>query len=96
MSFDGIRVDHNALAGASQDLLTAAKNIETRLDNLEADLKPLESSWSGSAKEAYRQAKLQWDKAMMEMNLLLKDVSGAVESSNQEYRLADKRGADRF
>lgn len=96
MSFDGIRVDHAALSQASQDLVAAAKNIENRLNTLEADLKPLQASWSGSAKDAYHQAKIQWDKAIEEMTLLLQQVGGAVEQSNVDYRSADLRGAGRF
>lgn len=96
MSFDGIRVDHAALSQASQDLLTAAKNIDNRLNTLENDLRPLQSNWSGSAKDAYHQAKTQWDRAIEEMIQLLQQVSGAVEQSNTEYRQADLRGAARF
>lgn len=96
MSMDGIRVDHAALATAAQDLMTAAKNIETRLDQLEGDLRPLESQWSGSAREAYRRAQQQWDQAIDEMVLLLRDVSRTVETSNADYRSADVRGAGRF
>lgn len=96
MSFDGIRVDHAALSQASQDLVAAAKNIESRLDTLEADLTPLQAGWSGAAKDAYHQAKTQWDKAIEEMTLLLQQVGGAVQQSNDEYRAADLRGAGRF
>lgn len=96
MSFDGIRVDHGALDQASQDLLAAAKNIDARLNTLEDELKPLQSDWTGSAKQSYAQAKATWDQAIAEMILLLQDVSTAVASSNQEYMSADKRGADRF
>ncbi|WP_181312048.1 WXG100 family type VII secretion target [Nocardioides campestrisoli] len=96
MSFDGIRVDHGALDQASADLVNAAKRIETRLNDLENELSPLASDWTGSAKESYRQAKQTWDNAMSEMIVLLQQVGGAVQSSNDEYRAADARGANRF
>lgn len=96
MSLDGIRVDHAALNQASQDLLTAAKNIDNRLNTLENDLRPLQANWSGSAKDSYHQAKSRWDQAIAEMIQLLTQVSTAVEQSNSEYRQADLRGAARF
>jgi 6 kDa early secretory antigenic target len=96
MSFDGIRVDHGALDTAAMDLKTAAKKIEQRLTDLENELKPLASDWTGSAKESYRQAKQTWDTAISEMVVLLDQVGNAVSSSNDEYRAADARGAGRF
>lgn len=96
MSFDGIRVDHGALDQASMDLKSTAKKIETRLDELENQLAPLASDWTGSAKESYRQAKQTWDTAINEMVALLDQVGMAVSSSNDEYKAADARGAGRF
>lgn len=96
MTFDGLSVNHGSLDQASQDLTTAAKDIEARLDRLEGELKPLQSDWSGQAKEAYRRAKAEWDSAINEMVQLLAKTGQTVSSSNQEYLQADKRGAQRF
>jgi early secretory antigenic target protein ESAT-6 len=96
MGFDGIKVDHGALDEASQNLLTAAKNIDGRLNTLEDELKPLRENWTGSAKESYAVAKQTWDQAIAEMILLLQDVGNAVSMSNGEYKSADQRGASRF
>ena len=96
MGFDGIKVDHGALDEASQNLLTAAKNIDGRLNTLEDELKPLRENWTGSAKESYAVAKSTWDQAIAEMILLLQDVGNAVSMSNGEYKSADQRGASRF
>ena len=54
--FDGINVQHGKLDAGSQDVMTAAKDIQSRLDQLEGDLKPLASDWTGAAKQAYEQA----------------------------------------
>ncbi len=96
MGFDGIKVDHGALDETSQNLLTAAKNIDARLNTLEDELKPLQANWTGSAKESYAVAKQTWDQAIAEMILLLQDVGNAVSMSNGEYKSADQRGANRF
>lgn len=96
MTHDGIIVDHARLQGASDDLATAAQTIRARLDDLENDLAPLASRWSGQAQGSYAAAKAKWDTAMTEMNLLLQDISVVVSDSNQAYRDADRRGAQRF
>lgn len=96
MTFDGIRVDHGALDQASSDLGVAAQRISGRLDQLEAELRPLRTQWSGAAQESYRVAQAAWDQAMKEMVLLLRQISTDVASSNMAYRDADRRGASRF
>ncbi|WP_447644380.1 WXG100 family type VII secretion target [Nocardioides zeae] len=92
----GIRVNHGSLEAASQDLVSTARDIEGRLDQLESELSPLRSEWEGQAQQAYLTAKAQWDTAIAEMIALLESTGNAVQSSNQEYRAADLRGADRF
>lgn len=96
MTETGMNVDHGALDTAAGDLIKAARDIEGRLDTLESELKPLQEQWTGQAKESYRQAKTTWDRAIAEMILLLSEVGGAVTTSNEEYKSADKRGAGRF
>lgn len=96
MTYDGMRVDHGALATASSDLGSAAQRIEARLEQLDADLRPLASQWAGAAQESYRVARAAWTTAMQEMVALLTDVSAAVAASNDAFRQADQRGAARF
>ena len=78
MSFDGINVEHGKLDQGSADVMAAAKDIQARLDTLEDELKPLASDWTGAAKEAYREAKATWDKAIADMIVLLEQASANV------------------
>ena len=96
MSFDGIKVEHGKLDTGAADVIAAAKDIENRLNALEDELKPLASDWTGAAKEAYREAKATWDKAIADMIVLLEQASANVDTSNTEYKAADTRGANRF
>ena len=96
MSFDGINVQHGKLDQGAADVKAAAKDIQTRLDALEDELKPLATDWTGAAKEAYREAKATWDKAIADMIILLDQAGNNVDTSNQEYKAADSRGAGRF
>ena len=96
MSMDGIRVNHGELDGAVDNLNVAVGRIDERLNQLENELAPLKSDWSGNAQLTYTQAKAKWDNAIGEMKLLLQDTSNAVRDSNQSYKDADKRGAAAF
>lgn len=96
MTFDGINVQHGKLSEGSANVIAGAKDIQSRLDQLEDDLKPLASDWTGAAKEAYREAKATWDKAIADMIILLQQAGQNVETSNEEYKAADSRGANRF
>ena len=96
MSFDGIKVQHSALEEGAVNVMKAKNDIVARLDQLEGDLSPLRSDWTGNAKMAYDQAKAKWDQAMQEMTLLLQQASKGVDDSRHEYKAADARGANRF
>jgi 6 kDa early secretory antigenic target len=96
MSFDGIKVEHGRLDQGSADVMAAARDIQARLNTLEDELKPLASDWTGAAKEAYADAKATWDKAIADMITLLNQAGTNVDTSNQEYKAADARGAGRF
>jgi early secretory antigenic target protein ESAT-6 len=96
MSLDGLRVNHAGLDTAAEDLATAVKSIDDRLNRLESELAPLRSDWTGNAQNAYEVAKAKWDGAMQDMRNLLQDTSNTVHQSNAEYKAADQRGAASF
>jgi 6 kDa early secretory antigenic target len=96
MSLDGLRVNHAGLDTAAQDLYTAVKDIDDRMNRLESELAPLKSDWTGNAQTAYHTAKAKWDTAIQEMRNLLDQTSQTVHQSNAEYKAADQRGAAAF
>lgn len=93
---DGLLVNHAALSATAQQLLGTATRIDGRLDALEGQLTTLRNGWTGSAQEAYLQAKATWDAAIADVIGILRDSGSLVEASNGEYRAADLRGAARF
>ena len=96
MTYDGLVVNHGGLDQASQDLYSAVKAIDDRMNRLENELNPLKSDWEGNAQLAYQQAKTKWDTAIAEMMQLLSSTSSTVSQSNGEYQAADNRGANSF
>ncbi len=96
MSLDGLRVNHAGLDTAAQDLYTAVKDIDDRMNRLENELAPLKSDWTGNAQASYHSAKAKWDAAIQEMRDLRAQTSQSVNQSNAEYKAADQRGAAAF
>ena len=96
MTLDGLRVNHAGLDTAAQDLHTAVKEIDDRLNRLESELAPLRSDWTGNAQASYQAAKAKWDAAIQEMRDLLAQTSQTVQQSNADYKAADQRGAAAF
>jgi 6 kDa early secretory antigenic target len=94
--FDGLVVNHGGLNEVTDHLYKMVKDIDDRMNNLEKDLAPLQSEWSGNAQQAYHTAKTKWDTAIAEMMQLMNDMGNTVGTSNQEYHAADMRGANSF
>ena len=93
---DGIRVYHEGLDRAADDLHAAVRRIDERLDRLEAELAPLRADWTGEAQQAYEVARRRWEQAMREMRDVLDATGRTVIESNGAYRAADLRGAAAF
>jgi|GEM_PF-239562 len=96
VNLDGLRVQHGALDQAATDMHQTVKDIDDRLNRLEAELEPLRTEWAGHAQVAYVHAKAQWDRAIKEMRDLLDESHRSVHHSNAEYQAVDRRGAARF
>ena len=93
---DGLLVDHAALDQAAQDLSAAVRAIDGRMNDLENELRPLQSDWTGQAKGQYEISKQRWNTAIYEMLTVLGQTSTSVTQSNSDYIAADQRGAQSF
>ncbi len=96
MSSRTLRVVHGGLDAVADDLTRTVREIDGRMDELAAELAPLQSDWTGQAQQAYLHAKATWDTALAEMRDLLAETSATVAQSNADYRAADARGAAAF
>ena len=91
-----LRVEHAALDQAAQDLSTAVRAIDGRMNDLENELRNLQSDWTGQAKGQYEISKQRWNTAIYEMLTVLGQTSTSVTQSNADYIAADQRGAQSF
>lgn len=84
------KVEFGALQQAADDIKLGANNIDSKLQQMDQALAPLRSDWTGSASEAYTQAKAQWTSAISDMKQLLAELGSAVQSSHQDYTEGEK------
>ncbi|WP_434081183.1 WXG100 family type VII secretion target [Sanguibacter sp. Z1732] len=56
------------------------------LDGMVAQLRPLETEWTGAAAQAYQGRQREWDIEITEMVDLLGVLAGRVEASAQTYQ----------
>lgn len=91
-----LKVGHAALDDASSDLRMAAAQIEAGLDDLARRLQARAPEWTGSASDAFSDARMRWDVAMRDMKEVLGAISHAVSVANDHYRSAELANTRRF
>lgn len=80
-----IYVEHARLETAASQLRTHKKNFDEILSNLESDLRPMISSWSGDARDLYLVKKNNWDAAAADLTELLADIATLTETAHNNY-----------
>lgn len=84
-----IHVNFESLATGEQGIRNNYAKLTATLDQLEADLQPMITTWSGTAQESYLTAKKQWDDAAQALSLVLNNVAQAVGHAHQNYTAAE-------
>ena len=92
----GYKMQFGAVETAGSDLGTGATNIETKLNDMETALKPLQADWTGSASEAYVQAKAQWNAALSEMKQLLTEIARQVTQDAADGQANENKNRSRW
>ena len=96
MSGNGYKMQFGAVDTAGTDLVRGAGNIENKLNDMENALKPLQADWTGSASEAYVQAKAQWNAALTEMKSLLNDIGRQVSQDAADGQANENKNMNRW
>ncbi|SHG69572.1 WXG100 family type VII secretion target [Jatrophihabitans endophyticus] len=84
-----IKVQFESLAAGEQGIRNNYAKLTATLDQLESDLQPMISTWSGQAQESYLQCKKQWDDAALALSQVLNNIGQAVGQANQNYQSAE-------
>lgn len=86
----GIKVDFGSLADGQGAINGVYRQLVATLEQLEADLQPMVSSWTGTAQASYAQCKRNWDQAAEQLALLLNNIGSAVGTANENYQAAER------
>ncbi|MFR9674641.1 WXG100 family type VII secretion target [Streptomyces sp. TR06-5] len=90
----GILVNFQTVSQASQDVRNTANNIKSQLDDLEAAVRRVANTWEGSAQEGYQQKQRQWDQTADHLHQVLMKISGALQSSADNYQSTEQANAN--
>lgn len=96
MGGNGYKMQFGTVDAAGSDLVRGAGNIESKLNDMETALKPLQADWTGSASEAYLQAKAKWNAALTEMKALLQDIGRQVSQDSADGQANENRNRNRW
>lgn len=90
------KANFEGIATAGADIVSGASRIEQQLADMDAQLQPLRSDWTGSAAESYQQSKTNWTAGINDMKQLLTELGNAVTQGGQDYQATDSANANRF
>jgi WXG100 family type VII secretion target len=90
---DQVLVTFAALAEAAQTIQSTYNNLNTKLSDLQSQLKPVVSTWTGSASENYQVQQQKWDQAQTDLNTVLQAIGKAVEAAHDAYTTTEQSNA---
>jgi len=96
MSENTSLVNFGHLSAGSQGIMATYRQLTSTLENLESQLAPMVSSWTGDAREAYFQQKKKWDDASTAMAAILAQLGQSVDNANTNYQAAENTNRSRW
>lgn len=97
MANDGmLLVNFGSLQQAGADIQKALNTLQSQLDQLESDARPLVATWNGAAQEAYAQRQAKWRAASQDLQNILQNIKAAVDQSTEDYINTEKQATLRF
>lgn len=95
-SMTQIGVSFGKLQATHDKVTTIVSSMNSTLEDLKSYLRPLVSTWEGSAAENYNAKQAQWDQAALDLNQVLSAIGNALASANEGYQSTEKANASRF
>jgi len=90
MSDAGIVVNYATIIRAGEDCDSTGADLQQQFDHLKDSLKPLITTWSGGAKDAYEQAQRTWDQSFEDLKQVLAQIGSALPQIAEGYKSTDK------
>jgi len=85
-----IKVNFGSLSGGAAGIAASYRTLVSTLEDLEHQLAPMVSTWTGDAQQAYHQQKQKWDQAAAAMSTILNQMGQAVDQAHSNYQSAEK------
>jgi WXG100 family type VII secretion target len=76
-----------------QEIHRTHARFNAALDDLRAQIAPLQATWTREASEAYRTEQSRWDGAAAALNDILFSLGNAVRDGSDEVAETDRRAA---
>ena len=76
-----------------QEIPTTSARFKTALEELRAQIDPLQQTWTAEAAEAYRTEQLRWNQSAAALNDILFRLGNAVRDGSDEVSATDRRAA---
>ncbi|WP_028852119.1 WXG100 family type VII secretion target [Thermocrispum municipale] len=80
-----IQVDYATLERAADEVNKAQQLMNTKLEEVEAEVKRLAASWEGEAQTAYQTAQKKQNEAQAELAQVLAQIETAILDAKQRY-----------
>lgn len=87
-----IQVDYASMEEAAAVIRGSSKMIEDKLAELDSQLQKIE--WEGADRQTYMAHKAKWNQAIADMNQILHQIGGAVETARQGYGDVEQAGVN--
>ena len=88
-----LRVQPEVMHGAAQALSGAARDLHTRLVELDGQVRDLLAGWHGGSGDAYGQAWELWHRGTGEVQLGLSILAKAVDVAGADFESFDRAAA---
>ncbi|MGX1886357.1 WXG100 family type VII secretion target [Streptomyces sp. NPDC055287] len=89
-----ILVNYATITNASTDVKNTAGRIKQQLDDVEAAVRRVATTWEGEAQEGYQRKQRDWDKTAANLHATLMKIAAALQSSAENYQATEKSNAN--
>ena len=91
-----ILYNYGQIEQAVADMGAGVSSLNGKLEDMDSQLRQLQDSWDGQAKQAYEVSKAKWTDGMNGIVEILQGVSAAVSEARQAAEATDSRNAASF
>lgn len=77
-----------------QEIQSTSNRFNAALEDLRAQIAPLQATWTRDAAEAYRIEQARWEQSAAALNEILTSLGNAVRDGSDDVAATDRRAAN--